>query len=151
MKNYYETHKELFEAVQKWEENWKLFLELEVLLGQCWVSGPCRPLLWCAVSLRERGGGGSPSSLVRGWGAVSEHQDNLWCRACCAVQGCTVRALCLPLSSPPFSMLEENNRPQPLCQPGGEPAERREAASKAAEDAFQGRFRPGGRRSCSSG
>uniref|UniRef100_A0A8B9UB21 Protein regulator of cytokinesis 1 n=1 Tax=Anas zonorhyncha TaxID=75864 RepID=A0A8B9UB21_9AVES len=29
MKNYYETHKELFEAVQKWEENWKLFLELE--------------------------------------------------------------------------------------------------------------------------
>lgn len=43
MKNYYETHKELFEAVQKWEENWKLFLELEVLLGQCWVSGPCGP------------------------------------------------------------------------------------------------------------
>ncbi|XP_035168085.1 protein regulator of cytokinesis 1 isoform X2 [Oxyura jamaicensis] len=29
VKNYYETHKELFEAVQKWEENWKLFLELE--------------------------------------------------------------------------------------------------------------------------
>lgn len=50
MKNYYETHKELFEAVQKWEENWKLFLELEVLLGQCWVSGPCRPPLQCAVS-----------------------------------------------------------------------------------------------------
>lgn len=60
MKNYYETHKELFEAVQKWEENWKLFLELEVLLGQCWVSGPCRPPLQCAVSLRERGGGGEP-------------------------------------------------------------------------------------------
>jgi len=31
VKSYYETHKELFEAVQKWEENWKLFLELEVL------------------------------------------------------------------------------------------------------------------------
>ncbi|XP_074773866.1 protein regulator of cytokinesis 1 isoform X3 [Athene noctua] len=29
MKNYYETHKDLFEAVQKWEESWKLFLELE--------------------------------------------------------------------------------------------------------------------------
>ncbi|XP_032926150.1 protein regulator of cytokinesis 1 isoform X2 [Catharus ustulatus] len=29
MKTYYETHKDLFEAVQKWEENWKLFLELE--------------------------------------------------------------------------------------------------------------------------
>uniref|UniRef100_A0A8C3D951 Uncharacterized protein n=1 Tax=Corvus moneduloides TaxID=1196302 RepID=A0A8C3D951_CORMO len=29
MKIYYETHKDLFEAVQKWEENWKLFLELE--------------------------------------------------------------------------------------------------------------------------
>ncbi|OWK52044.1 Protein regulator of cytokinesis 1 [Lonchura striata] len=29
MKMYYETHKDLFEAVQKWEENWKLFLELE--------------------------------------------------------------------------------------------------------------------------
>ncbi|XP_075362638.1 uncharacterized protein LOC142411888 isoform X3 [Mycteria americana] len=29
MKSYYETHKDLFEAVQKWEENWKLFLELE--------------------------------------------------------------------------------------------------------------------------
>ncbi|CAM9408539.1 unnamed protein product [Bubo scandiacus] len=29
MKSYYETHKDLFEAVQKWEESWKLFLELE--------------------------------------------------------------------------------------------------------------------------
>ncbi|XP_053933166.1 protein regulator of cytokinesis 1 isoform X2 [Cuculus canorus] len=29
MKTYYETHKDLFEAVQKWEENWKTFLELE--------------------------------------------------------------------------------------------------------------------------
>ncbi|XP_052528627.1 protein regulator of cytokinesis 1 isoform X1 [Tympanuchus pallidicinctus] len=29
VKSYYETHKELFEAVHKWEENWKLFLELE--------------------------------------------------------------------------------------------------------------------------
>lgn len=41
MKIYYETHKDLFEAVQKWEENWKLFLELEVLSrqehGKPWV------------------------------------------------------------------------------------------------------------------
>ncbi|XP_063201966.1 protein regulator of cytokinesis 1 isoform X3 [Chroicocephalus ridibundus] len=29
MKSHYETHKDLFVAVQKWEENWKLFLELE--------------------------------------------------------------------------------------------------------------------------
>ncbi|XP_051484800.1 protein regulator of cytokinesis 1 isoform X2 [Apus apus] len=29
MKSYYEIHKDLFEAVQKWEESWKLFLELE--------------------------------------------------------------------------------------------------------------------------
>nr|XP_025045293.1 protein regulator of cytokinesis 1-like [Pelodiscus sinensis] len=29
VKRYYEMHKELFEAVQKWEENWRLFLELE--------------------------------------------------------------------------------------------------------------------------
>lgn len=64
MKNYYETHKELFEAVQKWEENWKLFLELEVLLRQRWVSGPCRPPLRCAVSLRDQGGRGG---TLAGW------------------------------------------------------------------------------------
>ncbi|KAM6315736.1 protein regulator of cytokinesis 1-like [Podargus strigoides] len=29
MKTYHETHRDLFEAVQKWEEKWKLFLELE--------------------------------------------------------------------------------------------------------------------------
>uniref|UniRef100_A0A8C6VRT6 Protein regulator of cytokinesis 1b n=1 Tax=Nothobranchius furzeri TaxID=105023 RepID=A0A8C6VRT6_NOTFU len=29
LKRHYETHKGLFEGVQKWEENWKLFLELE--------------------------------------------------------------------------------------------------------------------------
>ncbi|XP_065497735.1 protein regulator of cytokinesis 1 isoform X2 [Caloenas nicobarica] len=29
MKNYYETHKDLFEAMLKWEENWGLFLGLE--------------------------------------------------------------------------------------------------------------------------
>ncbi|XP_041320954.1 protein regulator of cytokinesis 1 isoform X2 [Pyrgilauda ruficollis] len=29
MKTCYETHKDLFQAVQKWEESWKLFLELE--------------------------------------------------------------------------------------------------------------------------
>lgn len=31
LRNYYEGHKELFEGVQKWEENWRLFLEFEVL------------------------------------------------------------------------------------------------------------------------
>ncbi|XP_050165326.1 protein regulator of cytokinesis 1 isoform X2 [Myiozetetes cayanensis] len=29
IKSYYEEHKDLFDGVQKWEENWKLFLELE--------------------------------------------------------------------------------------------------------------------------
>ncbi|XP_027752939.1 protein regulator of cytokinesis 1 isoform X1 [Empidonax traillii] len=29
IKSYYEEHKDLFDTVQKWEENWKLFLELE--------------------------------------------------------------------------------------------------------------------------
>uniref|UniRef100_A0A663MS57 Protein regulator of cytokinesis 1 n=1 Tax=Athene cunicularia TaxID=194338 RepID=A0A663MS57_ATHCN len=29
MKSCYETHKDLFETAQKWEESWKLFLELE--------------------------------------------------------------------------------------------------------------------------
>ncbi|KAM9067651.1 protein regulator of cytokinesis 1 isoform 5-T5 [Sarcophilus harrisii] len=29
VKEYYETHKELFEGVQKWEDSWKLFLEFE--------------------------------------------------------------------------------------------------------------------------
>ncbi|XP_074151278.1 protein regulator of cytokinesis 1 isoform X1 [Sminthopsis crassicaudata] len=29
LKQYYETHKELFEGVQKWEDSWKLFLEFE--------------------------------------------------------------------------------------------------------------------------
>lgn len=55
MKNYYEAHKDLFGAVQKWEENWKLFLELEVLSGQerplpALVLGhyQCIPLLLCA-------------------------------------------------------------------------------------------------------
>ncbi|KAM6341371.1 protein regulator of cytokinesis 1-like [Podargus strigoides] len=40
MKTYHETHRDLFEAVQKWEENWKLFLELEVLSG---LSQPALP------------------------------------------------------------------------------------------------------------
>lgn len=31
LRNYYESHKELFEGVQKWEESWRLFLEFEVL------------------------------------------------------------------------------------------------------------------------
>ncbi|XP_074090150.1 protein regulator of cytokinesis 1-like isoform X1 [Macrotis lagotis] len=29
LKHYYEVHRELFESVHKWEENWKLFLEFE--------------------------------------------------------------------------------------------------------------------------
>ncbi|XP_075431587.1 protein regulator of cytokinesis 1 isoform X2 [Ascaphus truei] len=29
MKHYYEVHKEMFEGVQKWEENWRLFLEFD--------------------------------------------------------------------------------------------------------------------------
>ncbi|KAM6180769.1 protein regulator of cytokinesis 1 isoform 10-T10 [Erethizon dorsatum] len=29
LKNYYQVHKELFEGVRKWEENWRLFLEFE--------------------------------------------------------------------------------------------------------------------------
>ncbi|KAM6180768.1 protein regulator of cytokinesis 1 isoform 9-T9 [Erethizon dorsatum] len=30
LKNYYQVHKELFEGVRKWEENWRLFLEFEL-------------------------------------------------------------------------------------------------------------------------
>ncbi|KAK4821472.1 hypothetical protein QYF61_020686 [Mycteria americana] len=80
MKSYYETHKDLFEAVQKWEENWKLFLELEVLSGQeralpgsvlghraAHASAPmCKVLLG---KTREALGGHSGS--VRARGAVS--------------------------------------------------------------------------------
>lgn len=80
MKSYYETHKDLFEAVQKWEENWKLFLELEVLSEQeralpglvpghqaVHASAPmCKVLLGkTRKALRNHSGS------VRGWGAVS--------------------------------------------------------------------------------
>lgn len=30
LKKYYEDHKELFEGVTKWHENWTLYLELDV-------------------------------------------------------------------------------------------------------------------------
>lgn len=30
LENYYEDHKELFEGVTKWQENWLLYLELDV-------------------------------------------------------------------------------------------------------------------------
>lgn len=30
LKQHYEDHKELFEGVHRWEEGWRLFLELEV-------------------------------------------------------------------------------------------------------------------------
>lgn len=32
LKQHYEDHKELFDGVQQWEENWRLFQELEVSL-----------------------------------------------------------------------------------------------------------------------
>lgn len=73
MKIYYETHKDLFEAVQKWEENWKLFLELEVLSGQEHAGS------WVSVHLCSRGQSalgrsrealGSHGGPVQGWGAV---------------------------------------------------------------------------------
>lgn len=32
LKQHYEAHKELFDGVQQWEENWRLFQELEVSL-----------------------------------------------------------------------------------------------------------------------
>ena len=79
MKSYYEMHKDLFEAVQKWEENWKLFLELEVLSGQeralpgsvlghraVHASAPtCKVLLG-----KTREALGDHSGSVRGGGAV---------------------------------------------------------------------------------
>uniref|UniRef100_A0A8C7QKG1 Protein regulator of cytokinesis 1b n=1 Tax=Oncorhynchus mykiss TaxID=8022 RepID=A0A8C7QKG1_ONCMY len=34
LKQHYEEHKELFEGVQRWEESWRLFLELEVSSGE---------------------------------------------------------------------------------------------------------------------
>lgn len=30
LKKYYEDHRELFEGVTKWQENWTLYLELDV-------------------------------------------------------------------------------------------------------------------------
>lgn len=69
VKTYYETHKDLFEAVQKWEENWKLFLELEVLSRQehagSWVS--VLPLLpWESALGRSREALGSHGGPVQG-------------------------------------------------------------------------------------
>lgn len=40
LKQHYEDHKELFEGIQKWEESWRLYLELEVGLekeSQCFI------------------------------------------------------------------------------------------------------------------
>lgn len=79
MKSYYETHKDLFEAVQKWEENWKLFLELEVLSRQ--ERAPPGSVLghravrasaaMCKVLLGKiKEALGNHSGSVRGWGAV---------------------------------------------------------------------------------
>ncbi|KAF2981344.1 hypothetical protein EK904_003801 [Melospiza melodia maxima] len=68
MKIHYERHKDLFQAVQKWEENWKLFLELEVLSGQehgePWVRVClCSPgtVLW-----KELGATGEPGRASAG-------------------------------------------------------------------------------------
>lgn len=80
MKSYYETHKDLFEAVQKWEENWKLFLELEVLPRQEYALPGSVPghqavhasVPMCKVLLgKTREALGNHSGSVRGWGAVS--------------------------------------------------------------------------------
>lgn len=41
LKKYFEDHKELFQGVTKWHENWTLYLELDVstillnLMGKC--------------------------------------------------------------------------------------------------------------------
>lgn len=37
LKKYYEDHRELFDGVTKWKENWTLFLELDVSDGPLWV------------------------------------------------------------------------------------------------------------------
>ncbi|KAM6296883.1 uncharacterized protein O3Q21_015514 [Podargus strigoides] len=87
MKQYCDTHKDLFEAVQKWEENWKLFLELEVLSGQeralpgsvlgpwaAHTSAPtCKVLLgWTREAL------GSHSGSATGWVLCLQHGSGLW-------------------------------------------------------------------------
>lgn len=33
LRQHYDGHKELFEGVHKWEESWRLFLDLEVCCG----------------------------------------------------------------------------------------------------------------------
>lgn len=58
MKVYYETHKDLFEAVQKWEENWRLFLELEVLSRQEQAGAVCTSAPTGECSVKEQGGTG---------------------------------------------------------------------------------------------
>lgn len=75
MKTHYETHQDLFEAVRKWEESWKLFLELEVLSGQqharSWVSA-C--LCTCGRALWE-GAGGHWGVMVASDMLCFEHWD----------------------------------------------------------------------------
>lgn len=41
LEKYYEDHKELFEGVTKWQENWTLYLELDVstVLGRFGEGG----------------------------------------------------------------------------------------------------------------
>lgn len=43
LKSYFEDHKELFEGVTKWQENWAVYLELEVSTSHSWKD--CRHLL----------------------------------------------------------------------------------------------------------
>lgn len=47
LKQHFENHKELFDGVHQWEENWRLFQELEVSLEiLAWLS------LSCVLSIR---------------------------------------------------------------------------------------------------
>lgn len=58
MKIHYETHKDLFDAVQKWEETWKMFLELEVLSRQEHAGAVCTSAPMGECSAKEQGGTG---------------------------------------------------------------------------------------------
>lgn len=66
-------HKDLFEAMLKWEENWRLFLELEVPSGQeplcwawCWVTGQRTPCSRSVVG-RTRAGMDATSGVLVGF------------------------------------------------------------------------------------
>lgn len=52
IKRYFEAHQELFEAVHKWEKNWHLFQELEVVMSH-WEAGPGSSLLKAALGFES--------------------------------------------------------------------------------------------------